>query len=136
MLRPGRCPVVILIGGPIQEEHAGIYGAIDEDFGTTTYATPAEFRAGVLAALGINTFFTGDSAENIDVNQVILKGLTVKGIYGREMFDTWYKAVAMLGSGLDVSAVISHRFVLDDHEAAFAALRSGEASKVILEIGA
>ena len=64
----------------------------------------------------------------VDVNQVILKGLTVKGIYGREMFDTWYKAVAMLGSGLDVSPVISHRFAIDDHKAAFAALRSGSAS--------
>ena len=71
----------------------------------------------------------------VDVNQVILKGLTVKGIYGREMFDTWYKAVAMLGSGLDVSPVIGHRFAIDDHKAAFAALRSGEASKVLLEIG-
>ena len=45
------------------------------------------------------------------------------------------KAVAMLGSGLDVSPVISHRFAIDDHKAAFAALRSGEASKVLLEIG-
>ena len=74
-------------------------------------------------------------APVVDVNQVILKGLTVKGIYGREMFETWYKAVAMLGSGLDVSPVISHRFSLDDHEAAFAALRRGDASKVLLEIG-
>ncbi len=73
-------------------------------------------------------------APVVDVNQVILKGLTVKGIYGREMFDTWYKAVAMLSSGLDVSPVISHRFTLDEHEAAFAALRSGEASKVLLEV--
>ena len=70
----------------------------------------------------------------VDVNEVILKGLTVKGIYGREMFDTWYKAVAMLGSGLDVSPVISHRFALEDHAAAFAALRSGDASKVLLEV--
>ena len=73
-------------------------------------------------------------APVVDVNQVILKGLTVKGIYGREMFDTWYKAVAMLSSGLDVSPVISHRFTLDEHEAAFAALRSGEASKVLLDL--
>lgn len=73
-------------------------------------------------------------APVVDVNQAILKGLTVKGIYGREMFDTWYKAVAMLGSGLDVTPVISHRFPLEDHVDAFAALRSGEASKVILEI--
>ncbi|MEO0493391.1 MAG: L-threonine 3-dehydrogenase [Actinomycetota bacterium] len=74
-------------------------------------------------------------APIVDVNQVILKGLTVKGIYGREMFETWYKAVAMLGSGLDVSPVISHRFALDDHEEAFATLREGDASKVLLEIG-
>jgi threonine 3-dehydrogenase len=71
----------------------------------------------------------------VDVNEAILKGLTIKGIYGREMFDTWYKAVAMLGSGLDVDPVISHRFDLDDHEAAFAVLESGEASKVILRVG-
>lgn len=70
----------------------------------------------------------------VDVNQAILKGLTVKGIYGREMFDTWYKAVAMLGSGLDVAPVISHRFSLDDHAEAFATLESGDASKVLLEI--
>ncbi len=70
----------------------------------------------------------------VDVNEAILKGLTIKGIYGREMFDTWYKAVAMLGSGLDVTPVISHRFDLEDHEAAFAALESGLASKVILQV--
>ena len=70
----------------------------------------------------------------VDLNQAILKGLTIKGIYGREMFDTWYKATAMLRSGLDVTPVITHRFPLDRYEEAFAALRSGSASKVILEI--
>lgn len=74
------------------------------------------------------------AAPVVDVNQVILKGLTVKGIYGREMFDTWYKAVAMLGSGLDVRPVISHRFPLDAHEEAFATLRSGTASKILLDV--
>jgi len=74
------------------------------------------------------------STADVDLNQIILKGLTVKGIYGREMFDTWYKATAMLRSGLDVSPVISHRFALDDYAEAFAVLRSGEASKVILEV--
>ena len=73
-------------------------------------------------------------AALVDVNQAILKGLTVKGIYGREMFDTWYKAVAMLNSGLDVSPVISHRFPLSDFRAAFEVLLAGGASKVILEI--
>ncbi len=75
-----------------------------------------------------------DHPIEVDVNQVILKGLTIKGIYGREMFDTWYKAVAMLNSGLRIDAVISHHFALDDYELAFDALHSGEASKVILDI--
>ena len=76
-----------------------------------------------------------DRPAEVDLNEAILKGLTVKGIYGREMFDTWYKAVAMLDSGLDVEPVISHRVPLDQYEQAFAALGAGEASKVILEIG-
>jgi len=71
----------------------------------------------------------------MELNKVILKGLTVKGVYGREMFDTWYKAVAMLGSGLDVSPVISHRFTLDEYREAFEVLRDGQASKVVLEVG-
>ena len=75
------------------------------------------------------------SPPSLDIDQVILKGITVKGIYGREMFDTWYKSVAMLESGLDVSKVISHRFSLDHYRDAFDVLRSGEASKVLLEIG-
>ncbi|HIG25128.1 MAG TPA: L-threonine 3-dehydrogenase [Acidimicrobiia bacterium] len=74
-------------------------------------------------------------SATMDLNQIIFKGLTIKGIYGREMFDTWYKAVAMLNSGLDVSPVISHRFALTDYQEAFATLQSGEASKIILEIG-
>ena len=75
-----------------------------------------------------------DHHAEIDVNQVILKGLTIKGIYGREMFDTWYKAVAMLNSGLRIDPIISHHFSLDEYERAFEALHSGEASKVILDI--
>jgi len=71
----------------------------------------------------------------VDLNQVIFKGLTIKGIYGREMFDTWYKAVAMLNSGLDVSPIISHRFPLDNYQQAFTTLESGQASKILLKIG-
>ncbi len=70
----------------------------------------------------------------IDLNQAILKGLTIKGIYGREMFDTWYKAVAMLNSGLNIDPIISHHFALDDFEEAFETLLAGDASKVILDI--
>jgi threonine 3-dehydrogenase len=70
----------------------------------------------------------------IDVNQAILKGLTIKGIYGREMFDTWYKAIAMLNSGLRIDPIISHHVALDDYEQAFEALLAGKAGKVIIDI--
>lgn len=70
----------------------------------------------------------------VDLNQAILKGLTITGIYGREMFETWYKATAMLDSGLDVSPVITHRYPLDRFHEAFEILNSGEASKIVLEV--
>ena len=65
-------------------------------------------------------------------SQVIFKGLVLKGIYGREMFETWYKMTAMLQSGLDVSPVITHRFPMDQFAQAFATAQSGQAGKVIL----
>ena len=69
----------------------------------------------------------------VDWNHVIFKGLEIKGIYGREMFETWYKMVAMLQSGLDLSPIITHRFPLDQFEAAFDVMISGNSGKVILE---
>ena len=69
----------------------------------------------------------------IDWNTVIFKMLTIKGIYGREMYETWYKMTVMLRSGLDISPVVTHRFHFKDHEAAFAAARSGDCGKVILD---
>ncbi len=84
--------------------------------------------------VGLLGLFVEDVA--VDLNQAILKSLVIKGVYGREMFDTWYKATAMLQSGLDVAPVITHRFDLEDFETAFEALRSGEASKIVLDIGA
>ena len=59
--------------------------------------------------------------------------MTIKAIYGREMFDTWYKMLALLGNGLDISALITHRFSADSFEAGFAAMRSGQAGKVVLD---
>jgi len=53
-------------------------------------------------------------------------------VYGREIFETWYKMIAMLQNGLDVRNVITHRFAVDDFEAGFAAMKSGEAGKVVL----
>ncbi|MCF6274663.1 MAG: L-threonine 3-dehydrogenase [Robiginitomaculum sp.] len=69
----------------------------------------------------------------VDFGAFVFKSLTLKGIYGRQMYETWYKMLAMLQNGLDVSAVITHRFKADDFEAGFAAMKSGSSGKVILE---
>ncbi len=88
----------------------------------------AMIHGGRVALLGIPP---GEVA--IDWNQVIFRGLTLKGIYGREMFETWYKMSAMLESGLDISPILTHHFPIDDFEAGFAAMRSGQSGKVILD---
>ena len=59
--------------------------------------------------------------------------LTIKGIYGREMYETWYKMTVMLESGLDISPVITHRFQLNEFEQGFAVMNSGKSGKVILD---
>ena len=69
----------------------------------------------------------------IDPNQVIFKGLTLRGIYGREMFETWYKAANLLQAGLDLDPVITHRHPVDDWEEAFRTMRSGRSGKVLLD---
>ncbi len=69
----------------------------------------------------------------IDLNTVIFKGLTVKGIYGRLIFETWYKMAAMLQGGLNVDSVITHRFGVDRFDEAFEVAASGKSGKVILE---
>jgi len=73
-----------------------------------------------------------EEAFAIDWNTVIFEQLTIRGIYGREMYETWYMMTVMLQSGLDVSPVITHRFEAAQFEDAFATLRSGEAGKVLL----
>ncbi len=85
-------------------------------------------HGGKVALLGIPP---SDTA--IDWNQVIFKGLELRGIYGREMFETWYKMVAMLQSGLDLSPIITHHFSSDQFEPAFEAMLSGQSGKVILD---
>jgi threonine 3-dehydrogenase len=69
----------------------------------------------------------------IDWNDIVFKGLTLQGIYGRKMFETWYKMLAMLEKGLDVSPVITHHFDVSEFEEAFDIVRSGDSGKVILE---
>ena len=85
-------------------------------------------HGGRVAILGIPP-----NEVSIDWNQVIFKGLVLKGIYGREMFETWYKMVAMLQSGLDVAPVVTHRFPAARFAEAFEAMRSGQSGKVILD---
>ncbi|MDL2298246.1 L-threonine 3-dehydrogenase [Synergistaceae bacterium OttesenSCG-928-D05] len=69
----------------------------------------------------------------IDWDKVIFNGLTLKGIYGREMYETWYKMTAMLQSGLDVTPVITHHFDVRDFEEGFAVMNSGKSGKVVLD---
>lgn len=85
-------------------------------------------HGGHVAMLGIPPQETA-----IDWNQVIFKGLVIKGIYGREMFETWYKMIAMLQSGLDISPVMTHHFKVDDYQHAFQIMASGQSGKVILD---
>ena len=85
-------------------------------------------NGGKIALLGIPP-----KQAPIDWNDIVFKGLTLQGIYGRKMFETWYKMLAMLQTGLDVSAVITHRFAADDYEEAFEVMRSGQCGKVILD---
>jgi threonine 3-dehydrogenase len=69
----------------------------------------------------------------VDMTQIILKGLILKGIYGREMFETWYKMITMLQSDLDISPVITHRFPVSRYEEAFEVMDSGLSGKVLLD---
>ena len=85
-------------------------------------------HGGKVAMLGIPT-----EALAIDWNVVVFNMLTIKGIYGREMYETWYKMTVMIQTGLDISPVITHRLRYDEFEEGFAAMKSGEAGKVILD---
>ncbi len=85
-------------------------------------------HGGSVALLGIPPDETA-----IDWNQVIFKGLVMKGIYGREMFETWYKMVAMLQSGLDLGPIVTHHFAVQDYLQGFETMGSGQSGKVILD---
>ncbi|HZU27825.1 MAG TPA: L-threonine 3-dehydrogenase [Bryobacteraceae bacterium] len=106
------------------------------DVGLEMSGSPAAFRdmlanmshGGRIALLGIPT-----EQIAIDWRTVIFSMLTIKGIYGREMYETWYKMSVMLQSGLDISPVITHRLPYTDFEHAFEIMRNGESGKVILD---
>ncbi len=97
---------------------------------TSAFAEMLENMAhgGRIAVLGIPTEWIA-----VDINRIVFNGLTVKGIYGREMYETWYLMTAMLQSGLDIGPVITHRFPASDYERAFAMAAGGSAGKVILD---
>ena len=85
-------------------------------------------HGGKIALLGI----IGKSAP-IDWDTVVFNGLTIKGIYGREMYETWYKMTAMIQSGLDITPVITHRFDYSDFEKGFDLMRAGQSGKIVLK---
>ena len=85
-------------------------------------------HGGKIAMLGIP-----EKEMAIDWNTVVFNMLTIKGIYGREMYETWYKLTVMLQGGLDIKPVITHRYKFADYEAAFETALSGESGKVLLE---
>jgi len=106
------------------------------DVGLEMSGSPAAFsemlanmsHGAKIAMLGIPS-----SEMSIDWHRVIFNMLTIKGIYGREMYETWYKMTVMLESGLDISPVITHRFSWRDYEKGFEAMKTGNAGKVILD---
>jgi threonine 3-dehydrogenase len=105
------------------------------DVGLEMSGNPAAFRdmlanmchGGKIAMLGIP-----EKEMAIDWNTVVFNMLTIKGIYGREMYETWYKMTVMLQSGLDISPVITHRFGYRDFQKGFDAMLSGQSGKVVL----
>jgi threonine 3-dehydrogenase len=106
------------------------------DVGLEMSGSPAAFRdmidnmchGGKIAMLGIPS-----EPLAIDWHKVIFNMLTIKGIYGREMYETWYKMTVMLESGLNVKPVITHRFPYNDFQKGFEVMRSGQSGKVILD---
>ena len=105
------------------------------DVGLEMSGSPAALRQMLTAMChGGKIAMLGIPAEPIEIDwqQVVFNMLTIKGIYGREMYETWYKMTVMLQSGLDISPVITHRYHYTDFEQGFAAMQSGNCGKVIL----
>ncbi|SMY07325.1 L-threonine 3-dehydrogenase [Flavimaricola marinus] len=102
-------------------EMSGSQAALDQ-------MVEAMVMGGRIALLGIPP-----GKSPVDWSRIVFKAITLKGIYGREIFETWYKMIAMLQNGLDVSAVITHRFPMSDFAEGFAAMKSGRSGKVVLD---
>lgn len=122
--------------GPIARDFMRSLGILEGfDVGLEMSGSPAAFKemlsiminGGSIAMLGLMPDGTG-----INWNDVVFKGLTIKGIYGREIFETWYKGVMMVQSGLPLEKVITHHFHYSDFQQGFDVMRSGASGKVIL----
>ena len=121
--------------GSLKEAQKELGMAEGFDVGLEMSGNPAAFRdmidsmchGGKIAMLGIPS-----EPFAIDWNKVVFNMLTIKGIYGREMYETWYKMTVMLQSGLDLNPVITHRFDYPDFEKGFEVMNSGQSGKVIL----
>jgi threonine 3-dehydrogenase len=85
-------------------------------------------HGGRVAVLGIPP-----ADMSLDWTRIIFKGLMVKGIYGREMFETWYRMAGLIHSGLDLSPVITHRFPIEEYQRGFEIMSSGQSGKIILD---
>lgn len=132
----GASRVVNVANESLEETMADLGMTEGFDVGLEMSGVPSAFKSmlsnmihgGKIAMLGIPP---DDMA--IDWNQVIFKSLSIKGIYGREMFDTWHKMACLLQSGLDLSPVITHQFDVDDFQKGFDTMLSGQSGKVILK---
>ncbi len=121
---------------PLSEVQKQLHMTEGFDVGLEMSGSPQALRemianmshGGKIAALGIPA-----KESPMDWRPVIFNMLTIKGIYGREMYETWYKMSVMLESGLDISPVITHRFAYDEFQQGFDAMISGQTGKVILD---
>ncbi|MEL6609777.1 MAG: L-threonine 3-dehydrogenase [Pseudomonadota bacterium] len=108
-------------GFDVGMEMSGNQAALDQ-------MVEALVMGGRIAMLGIPP-----GKSPVDWSRIVFKAITIKGVYGREIFETWYKMIAMLENGLDVSGVITHRYPASDYRAAFEVMRAGESGKVVLD---
>ncbi|OUS07661.1 L-threonine 3-dehydrogenase [Rhodobacterales bacterium 52_120_T64] len=108
-------------GFDVGMEMSGNFAAFDQ-------MVDAMVMGGQIAMLGIPAGKT-----LVDWSSIVFKALTIKGVYGREIFETWYKMIAMLEDGLDINRIITHRLPVDDFEKGFATMKTGKSGKVVLD---
>jgi threonine 3-dehydrogenase len=110
-------------GFDVGMEMSGSQAAMDQ-------MVEALVMGGRIALLGIPP-----GKSPVDWSRIVFKAITIKGVYGREIFETWYKMIAMLQNGLDIRKVITHRFPVDQFREGFEVMRSGKSGKVVLDWG-